>query len=243
MKSTVGKIEYARKSDTKQYGRDSLGRNRKLVELSDTCSVTRQDGQDTLYFDFLVCTLPLGVLKESVVRAEEENSDKVSFQPSLPFSKIDSITNVGFGLLDKVFLRFERPFWRKQSEIFNEDRQCLFGNLTGENAHHYMFFDVGKCLGTSEENAPAILMSLISGKEAVACELLSDEELVAEVMETLGSIFSNESLPSPMAHRITRWGQDKFSRGSYTFLPPGATDQGRLSIQLFRQSLKRFNSH
>jgi lysine-specific histone demethylase 1 len=175
--------------------------------------------------------VPLGVLKEAVVRAEEVDTNKVSFQPSLPFSKVDSITNVGFGLLDKVFLHFENPFWRQKGDIFTEAKQSLFGNVTGKNPHHYMFFDVGKCLGTSEEKEPpAILMSLISGKEAVLCEQLSDEELVAEMMETLGSIFSDEALPKPIAHRITRWGQDRFSRGSYTFLPPGATDQGMLGL-------------
>jgi lysine-specific histone demethylase 1 len=227
MDCPVGKVEYARKSATQPYGRDSFGKNRKLVELSDTCSVTKQDGTDTKYFDFLVCAVPLGVLKDSITHAtgEEDPVTNLSFQPSLPFSKIDAITNVGFGLLDKVFLHFEKPFWRKDS-VFEDGDRCLFGNVTGKHPHHYMFFDVGKNLGNTEEDSPAILMSLISGKEAVKCEYLSDKELVAEMMETLGIIFSDSTLDDPIAHRITRWGKDRFSRGSYTFLPPGATDQG-----------------
>lgn len=220
----VGKVEYARKSATQAYRRDRLGRERKLVELSDTCSVTSQDGTQTKYFDFLVCTAPLGVLKESVQRAgEQDSSDKLSFSPCLPFSKIDAISNVGFGLLDKVYLRFSKAFWRLP-DLLKEDDECLFGNISGLNPHHYMFFDVGKCLG-SGENSPAILMSLISGKEAVMCERLSDAELVDEVMTTLRTIFSNLTIPEPVAFRATRWGRDKYSRGSYTFLPPGATDQ------------------
>jgi lysine-specific histone demethylase 1 len=164
--------------------------------------------------------MPLGVLKESVARAgESEANDKVSFQPCLPFSKIDSITNVGFGLLDKVYVQFPTAFWRKSKEFDDED-QTLFGNASGLNPHHYMFFDVGKSIGTAER-APPILMSLISGKEAVACENMSDEELVKEVMDTLRLIFSTMVLPEPSAFKITRWGQDQYSRGSYTFLPPG----------------------
>jgi monoamine oxidase len=220
----VGKVEYARKSTTQSYGRDRLGRDRKLVELSDTCSVSSEDGTQTKYFDFLVCTAPLGVLKESVQRAGElDSNDKLSFQPCLPFSKIDAISNVGFGLLDKAYLHFPKAFWRL-SGLFKEDDQCLFGNVSGLNPHHYMFFDVGKCLA-SGENTPAILMSLISGKEAVACEYLSDKELVDELMTTLRAIFSDLTLPEPASFRITRWGQDRFARGSYTFLPPGATEQ------------------
>ena len=234
----VGKVEYARKSVTKRYSRDARSRlQRKLVDLSDTCSVTSQDGKDTRYFDFLVCAVPLGVLKEATERnteAEEQGklTNKLMFVPSLPFSKIDAITNVGFGLLDKVFLQFPTAFWRDK-EIFSEVGQCLFGNVTGVNPHHYMFFDVGKCLGNSGGNSPAILMSLISGKEAVACECLSDKELVAETMETLRKIFSHSPLPEPIAFRITRWGKDPYSRGSYTFLPPGATDQGKTIYTTF----------
>jgi monoamine oxidase len=220
----VGKVEYARKSVSQPYGKDRLGRDQKLVELSDTCSVTSQEGSQTKYFDFLVCAAPLGVLKESIQRAgTEEASDTISFQPCLPFSKIDAISNVGFGLLDKVFVHFPTAFWR-QHDLFKEDDQCLFGNISGINPHHYMFFDIGKCLG-SEENPPAILMSLISGKEAVACERLTDAELVDEVVSTLKTIFSEVDVPTPLNFRITRWGCDKYSRGSYTFLPPGATDQ------------------
>eukprot|EP00980_Cylindrotheca_fusiformis_P024445 scaffold11924_cov118-Cylindrotheca_fusiformis.AAC.6 len=222
----VGKVEYARKSATQPYGHDTFGSNKKLVELSDTCSVTKEDGTDTKYFDFLVCAVPLGVLKEAITHssAEEKSDCRLSFQPPLPFSKIDAITNVGFGLLDKVFLQFETPFWRKD-EVFEDADQCIFGNVTGKHSHHYMFFDVGKTLGNSENGSPPILMSLISGIEAVKCEHLSDDALVAEVMDTLGTIFSDAKLDFPVAHRITRWGKDRFSRGSYTFLPPGATDQ------------------
>lgn len=228
----VGKVEYARKSATQQYGRDSFGRNRKLVEMSDICSVSKQDGTDTKYFDFLVCAAPLGVLKEATQYPSlgVGSASTMSFQPALPFSKIDAITNVGFGLLNKVFLCFDSAFWRSKG-LFGSTDQCLFGNVTGKYPHHYMFFDVGKMLGGSSDDSPAILMSLISGKEAVKCEHLSDEELISEVMETLNTMFSDQTVPNPKSHRITRWGKDKFSRGSYTFLPPGATDQDFQSLQ------------
>lgn len=218
----VGSVEYARKSTTLLYGRDQSGRTGKFVELSDACSVTCQDGSKTKFFDFLVCACPLGVLKDAV-QNHEESAEKLSFVPSLPFSKVDAISNVGFGLLNKVYLTFPKAFWREYG-IFKENNQCLFGNISGVNPHHYMFFDIGRCL-RSGDDAPAILMSLISGQEAVACEYLSDKQIIEEVLATLRAIFSQESIPEPISFRSTRWGQDRFSRGSYTFLPPGATDQ------------------
>ncbi len=218
----VGQVEYARKSTTLTYGRDLSGRSEKLVELSDSCSVTSQDGSQTTFFDFVVCACPLGVLKEAV-QSNEESTEKLSFMPPLPFSKVDAISSVGFGLLDKVYLTFPTAFWRQEG-LFKENDQCLFGNLSGINPHHYMFFDIGRCL-VAGDKAPAILMSLISGQEAVICECMSDKEIMMEVLTTLRRIFSEESVPEPTSFRFTRWGQDKYSRGSYTFLPPGATDQ------------------
>jgi len=220
----VGQVEYARKSTSSKYGRDRLGRVGNFVELSDACSVTSQDGSSTKFFDFVVCACPLGVLKESVDNQERKlRKDVLSFQPPLPFAKVDAISNVGFGLLNKVYLTFPTAFWRVEG-LFMETDHCLFGNISGINPHHYMFFDIGRCLG-SEKNAPPILMSLVSGREAVACERLSDDELLEEVMATLRAIFSKQCVPNPKSFRFTRWGQDKYSRGSYTFLPPGTTDQ------------------
>ena len=100
----------------------SRGKDRtKLLELSDTCSVTSQDGSQSKYFDFLVCAVPLGVMKESVLKGgPEAKSDGIEFQPSLPFSKVDAITNVGFGLLNKVYLQFPVAFWRTNA-VFKDD--------------------------------------------------------------------------------------------------------------------------
>ena len=227
----VGKVEYGRKSEKQSFGRDRFGRERHLVELSDSCSITSEDGKETKYFDFLVSAVPLGVLKESVDRAKDvEFKKKMTFAPPLPFCKIDAICNVGFGLLNKVYVEFPEPFWRIPG-FFRDKDDCLFGNVTGTNPQHYMFFDVGKRLG-SEDDSPAILMSLVSGKEAVALEYLSDVDVIKEVVETLKAMFPKSVfIPDPIDFRITRWGKDRFSRGSYTYLPPGSTDQDFQMLQ------------
>jgi monoamine oxidase len=51
--------------------------------------------------DYLVCTLPLGVLK----------SRAVQFQPALPLCKMASIRALGYGCLNKVALLFPAVFW------------------------------------------------------------------------------------------------------------------------------------
>jgi hypothetical protein len=99
-----------------------------------------------------------------------------------------------------------------------------FGNASGYNPHHYMFFDVGKQLCGSNDS-PAILQTLISGSEAAKAEQRSDAEIVDDVLSTLRHLYSDIKIPTPEQFKVTRWGADEFSRGSYTFLPPGATDQ------------------
>lgn len=217
----VGKVEYARVSTFQPYFAPSSRRS-KLTPLSDSCCVTSQDGKQALSCDFVVCTVPLGVLKSSL---QEVQANGLEFIPELPFPKRDAIESVGFGLLDKLYLQFESAFWRDSSAD-----ETLFGNATGIHPHHYMFFDSGKGL-SGKSDAPAILMSLISGREAVKCERLSDREVAEEAMETLRLMFSDREVPPPIKVKMTRWGGDCFSRGSYTFLPPGATDQDFKTLQ------------
>jgi len=218
----VHKIQYARKTTCRPYVK-SIGKRIRYTELSDTCCVTSRVHDQKYNFDFAVCTLPLGILKESVAKPQPSvSTTPVSFEPPLPSSKIDAIENVGFGLLNKVYLQFPVAFWRIKS-VFEND-QTLFGNATGLNPHHYMFFDVGKSLG-SNGDGPPVLMTLISGAEAVKAERMPEADLIMEVMATLRKIFSSISVPNPVASKSTKWGSDSFSRGCYTFLPPGASDQ------------------
>ena len=62
------------------------------------------------YADAVLCTLPLGVLKNSVSArvgtdgAQEPNPNQIEFIPSLPDYKIGAINRLGFGNLNKVCL-------------------------------------------------------------------------------------------------------------------------------------------
>lgn len=67
-------------------------------------TVTTKNGK-AYESDFAVVTLPLGVLKENTVE----------FVPPLPKPKVDAIQRLGFGLLNKIVLRFETAFWASSS--------------------------------------------------------------------------------------------------------------------------------
>ena len=222
----VGSIEYSRNTSTQPYV-NIHPRNRKFVDLSDSCSVTSQDGKQCIKSDFVVSAVPLGILKASV--QEETDESKIVFCPPLPFIKVDAIKSVGFGLLNKAFIQFPFDFWT-QNDVLEAD-QTQFGNASGLNPHLYMFFDVSKAMYPGSKESPAILMTLISGCEAVACEEMSEADFLAQIMETLRTLFAKTTVPDPAAFKISRWGSDKFSRGSYTFLGPGSTDEDFETLQ------------
>ncbi|MEL7253605.1 MAG: FAD-dependent oxidoreductase [Pseudomonadota bacterium] len=69
------------------------------VEWGDGASVI-VDGRAHA-FDAVIVTLPIGVLQAGHVR----------FDPPLPNDKQDAIGKLGLGLLNKLYLKFDRPFW------------------------------------------------------------------------------------------------------------------------------------
>lgn len=68
-------------------------------------SVTLSTATDRYRFEAAIVTLPLGVLK----------AETVSFDPALPTQKRDAIAQLGMGLLDKLYLYFDEPFWDRDT--------------------------------------------------------------------------------------------------------------------------------
>lgn len=60
-----------------------------------------RDGAE-LEADYVVVTVPLGVLKASA---------EALFSPSLPAERLDAIRDLGNGAINKIFLEYARPFW------------------------------------------------------------------------------------------------------------------------------------
>lgn len=84
---------------------DRIRLNRPAVRIdwagADGVVVTCADGS-TYAADHVLVTCSLGVLK----------ANPQLFRPSLPERKRRAIEFLGFGTVDKLYLRFERPWWR-----------------------------------------------------------------------------------------------------------------------------------
>lgn len=68
--------------------------------------------------DAVLCTLPLGVLKQGIAQNSPGHPNTVTFSPPLPDWKVDSIKRLGYGNLNKVVLCFDRVFWDSSSNLF-----------------------------------------------------------------------------------------------------------------------------
>lgn len=63
-----------------------------------------ETGADVHEAEHVICTLPLGVLKSGAVR----------FEPELEDRHQDAIDGLGFGVLDKLYMVYEQPFWNAE---------------------------------------------------------------------------------------------------------------------------------
>ena len=158
--------------------------------------------------DEVILTAPLGVLKNG----------HIGFSPSLPDWKMGSIRRLGFGLLNKVILVFDQPFWNVDQDMFGLLRDAdIEDSLDQEDyaANRGKFYFFWNCVKTS---GLPVLISLMVGDAAYQAETTSDTEIVAGVTEELARMFRMPQIPIPRETIVTRWGRDRFACGTYSFV-------------------------
>ncbi|KAI4257295.1 MAG: hypothetical protein LQ352_001707 [Teloschistes flavicans] len=168
------------------------------------------DGQ-VFEADRVILTTSLGVLKERTL----------AFDPPLPRWKLEPIERLGFGVLNKLVLVYEKPFWNVDQDMFGLLRDSDSpGSLDQEDyvknrGKFYLFWN---CIKTSGR---PVLIALMAGEAAVQAESASDDELINGVTADLRRMFKGTHVPRPSETIVTRWRKDPFTRGTYSYV--GAT--------------------
>jgi monoamine oxidase len=155
--------------------------------------------------DRVVVTLPLGVLKAQAVQ----------FSPALPPSKQEAIAKLGMGVLNKCYLRFPRVFWPEDVDWLE-----YIPARHGEWTEWVSFKHVAD---------QPILLGFNAADRGKAIEAWSDAEIVASAMTTLKTIFG-DGIPEPIEAQITRWANDPFSLGSYSYNAVGSSPKMRQAL-------------
>jgi monoamine oxidase len=148
-----------------------------------------------------VVTLPLGVLQAGAVR----------FDPALSPARRAAIGRLGMGLLDKLVLRFARPL------------PGVADWLALPGARWPSFANLHPATGQ------AVVIGFQAGAAARANTARGAADLAAEAMADLRRALG-AGLPDPVGVMASRWRDDPFARGSYSFLPPGATPDDRAAL-------------
>ncbi len=150
--------------------------------------------------DYVLCTVPLGVLKEK----------RIEFIPPLPAWKSEAIELLGFGLLNKIVMKFPSVFW---------DSKLDYIGVVNDNDRGfcYIFWNLYPCC------KEPILTGLVAGKSAFDIEQRKDEELVRDAVEILRKSFGKDKVPDPLSSTVTKWHSEEWSRGSYSFIGVNAT--------------------
>ncbi|GJJ77298.1 hypothetical protein EMPS_09657 [Entomortierella parvispora] len=166
-----------------------------------------------------VITVPLGVLK----------SRQIDFSPPLPEWKQKAMQRLGFGLLNKLVLVFEKPFWDSSVELFGYVGSGKDGgsgkgyDLKAYRSSRGKFYMFWNCIVVS---GLPVLVTLMAGQFAYDSENMSKEDLVQEALETLALIHPEiPHIPKPVETIVTRWSQDEFAQGSYSFVGKDGTGE------------------
>jgi monoamine oxidase len=175
-----------------------------LAPASGGVAVTLADGS-TLAADHAVVTLPLGVLQSSAVRLAE---------PLAP-ARQRAIETLGMGLLDKCWLRFDRIAW--------DDSVDWIEWLGPRDGHWAQWVSLGRSV-----QAP-VLLAFHAGSQAREGAGRDDTATRAAAHEALKAMFGT-SFPAPLAAQVTRWSQDPFALGSYSFHATGTSPATRRAL-------------
>jgi monoamine oxidase len=151
-------------------------------------------GGEVLRADRVIVTVPLGVLQ----------AGGIAFAPALPAAKREAIARLEMGSLEKVILRWDAAFWPK-----TPDAAWLFAGTT--RGEFPLIFDLSAAAG-----APTLALLHGGARAREALGALDDAALVERARAVLAAVLG-VAVPPPVAAHVTRWRDDPYSRGSYSF--------------------------
>lgn len=159
------------------------------------------DGEE-LPADYVVVTLPLGVLKAQ---------HREMFHPMLPPEKQAAIEHIGVGHINKIFLQYETPFWAKGKGFIK------FCWTAEECAKRDCWV---KSVSTLEEvpESKNTLVLTVPGKDASEIECYPEDALADTLTVVLRKFTGDPTIPYPSHLLRTTWSGDPYTRGANSFM-------------------------
>ncbi|KAL7599101.1 probable polyamine oxidase 5 [Lactuca sativa] len=189
----------------------------------------------TMSADHVIVTVSLGVLKAGIADSDSDsNSGIFKFNPPLPSYKIEAISRLGYGVVNKLFLKLSPdpdldrfPFLQM---VFHKSEDQL------KNPKIPWWIRKTSSLSPIYEKS-SVLLSWFAGDEAHKLEALPDEVILDEVSTTISSFLSfkkcnGNAIKSCKFDKVlkSRWGSDPLFMGSYSFIAVGSSSKDMDSL-------------
>ena len=179
---------------------------RQIAQDSDGVTVTT--ATDTFTGTHVIVTVPLGVLK----------AGSIEFDPPLPTGHVEAIGRVGFGVLEKVVLAYERAVWQIDG---------MPGHITVVDARRPQWPVI---LDLSTWYGVPVVVGFATGAYGRTLAALPEPERVAALHATICELGGPDT-PDPIAFATTSWATDPLLSGCYANIAPG-TEVGRHAADL-----------
>jgi monoamine oxidase len=132
------------------------------------------------------------------------------FNPPLPLQHRNVIENIGFGTINKIFLRFDQKWWTEEFKGL----QLLWKDSLNENSHWTKYISGFDLVYPSPENT---LLGWIGGQGAIEMEKLSDKEVMNECMNLIRKFLKRNDIKDPTHFYCSRWHSNEHIKGAYSF--------------------------
>ena len=148
----------------------------------------------------VIVTAPIGVLQ----------AETIAFDPPLPDDKLTAIERVGAGVVEKVIMTFDEPFWQR-----TPDRPRSVFYISDVLGEFPAFVDATQSAGCP------MLVAFLTGEQLDA---MADDpqSFIDRAGEVLREIFP-DTYEAPTDAHVTSWGTDPYSRCSYSTPTIGVT--------------------
>ena len=164
------------------------------IEESGGTVTVRCDGGEALSCDSVILTVPLPLLREIAL-------------PKGAREKAALASDIGFGNVVKILLRFVRPWWRDRTE----DLTFL---LSDETIPVWW---------TQRPSDDPVLTGWFGGPRTAELAGLDPQALVDAGIDSLAAVFGlprNDLARDVVAAVATNWAHDPFARGAYSWATP-----------------------
>lgn len=180
--------------------------NSKVDELSYSGNnVVVKHSKGIIECEHVIVTFSIGVMK---------NLPSNFFNPILGKRRKDLIANLGFGVVNKIFLQFDKPFL-----IAEKGLKLLWNDNDEPNIKLFDLPEWTKFMTGFDlvPTAPNYLLSWVGGKGAEMMEKFDEQEVGEVCLKILHIFLPDKEIPKLLSVKRSTWGTNPLVRGSYSY--------------------------